>query len=59
MAKKEAKPILISLILFLQEFDFDVNDRKGCEHQVADYLSELESNDVRVRELEIDDAFPN
>ena len=35
MAKKDAKPRLIRWVLLLQEFDFEVMDRKGTENQVA------------------------
>ena len=37
MAKKDAKPRLIHWVLVLQEFDFEVMDRKGTENQVADH----------------------
>ena len=41
MAKKDVKPRLIRWVLLLQEFDFEVLDRKGTENQVADHLSRL------------------
>ena len=49
MAKKDAKPRLIRWVLLLQEFDFEVLDRKGTENQVADHFSRLE--DEAMREL--------
>ena len=60
MAKKDAKPRLICWVLLLQEFDFEVIDRKGTKTHVAGHLSRLE--DEAMRELgdktEIDDTFP-
>ena len=41
MAKKDAKPRLIRWVLLLQEFDFELMDRKGNENQVVDNLSRL------------------
>ena len=61
MAKKDEKPRLIRWVLLLQEFDFEVLDRKGTENQVVDHLSRLE--DEAMRELgdktDIDDTFPD
>jgi hypothetical protein len=41
LAKKEAKPCLIRWILFLQEFDVEICDKKGVETVVADHLSRM------------------
>ena len=49
MPKKDAKPRVIRWVLLLQEFDFEVLDRKGTENIVADHLSRLE--DEAMREL--------
>lgn len=42
LIKKDAKPILISWILLLQEFVLEIKHRKGTENQLADHLSWLE-----------------
>ncbi|XP_060202034.1 uncharacterized protein LOC132630478 [Lycium barbarum] len=43
----------------VQEFDFEVKDRKGTENQVVDHLSRLEEAGRPSDELDIDDAFPD
>ena len=52
-AKKESKPRLIRWVLLLQEFDWEVEDKKGVENKVADHLSRIiqegNSEDVRDR----------
>ena len=61
MAKKDAKLRLIRWVLLLQEFDFEVRDRKGTKNQVADHLYPLE--DEAMRELgdkiDFDYTFPD
>ena len=47
MAKKDEIPRLIRWVLLLQEFDFEVMDRKETENQVADHLSRLEDESMR------------
>ena len=40
-SKKEAKPRLIRWVLFLQEFDLKIRDKKDSENSVVDHLSHL------------------
>lgn len=48
--KRDAKPRLLRWVLLLQEYDFELKDRKGSENVVADHLSRLPELD--------DDSFP-
>ncbi|XP_040956132.1 uncharacterized protein [Gossypium hirsutum] len=56
IGKKEAKPRLIRWILLLQEFDFEIRDKKRCENLVADHLSRLP---IPVDDTPLKDNFPD
>ncbi|XP_070004307.1 uncharacterized protein [Nicotiana sylvestris] len=59
MSKKYFKDYLMIWVLLLQEFDIDIQDRKGSENQVADHLSRLEEEGRLHDGLEINDSFPD
>ncbi|GJR90548.1 reverse transcriptase domain-containing protein [Tanacetum coccineum] len=40
--KQDAKPRLIRYIMFLQEFDIEIKDKKGAENVAVDHLSRIE-----------------
>ena len=42
MAKKDAKPRLIRWVLFQQEFDLEIKDKKVSDNVIAYHLSRLE-----------------
>lgn len=48
---------LIRWILLLQEFDFKVKDKKGCENQVAYNLFLLKSNIAGMGENNVNECF--
>lgn len=51
VAKKDVKPTLISWVLLLQEFDLEIQDKKGSENVVASHLSCLEGDE------EVDESY--
>nr|GEY84224.1 reverse transcriptase domain-containing protein [Tanacetum cinerariifolium] len=59
LSKQDAKPRLIRWVLFLQEFDIIIHDKKGTENLAADHLSRLENPHKDVFEnKEINENFP-
>jgi len=55
--KKDAKPRLIRWIMLLQEFDYEIKDRKGSENPIVEHLSRLVIHDAN--EPPISDCFPD
>ena len=56
LSKKDAKAWLICWILFLQEFNIEINDKKGVENVVAYHLSRL-TFDEGLKKMPIRDSF--
>ena len=56
MRKKDSKACLMRWLQLLQEFDIDIQDRKGSENQVTDRLSNLEEEGRLHDGLEINDS---
>ena len=45
LTKKDSKPRLIRWILLLQEFNLEIQDKKGSDNVVVDHLSRLVHNE--------------
>nr|GEV40720.1 DNA-directed DNA polymerase [Tanacetum cinerariifolium] len=59
LGKQDAKPRLLWWVLFLQEFDITIRDKKGSENLAADHLSRLENPHKDVYEnKDINENFP-
>nr|XP_009759012.1 PREDICTED: uncharacterized protein LOC104211622 [Nicotiana sylvestris] len=59
MIKKDSEDRLMRWMLLLQEFDIDIQERKGSENQVSDQLSRLEEEGRPHDGLKINDSFPD
>nr|GEV46102.1 reverse transcriptase domain-containing protein [Tanacetum cinerariifolium] len=58
-AKKDAKSRLLQWVLFLQEFDIIIRDKKGAKNLAADHLSRLENpHQSLLDKKEINETFP-
>ena len=54
-----SKPRLIRWVLLLQEFNLEIQDKKGCDNQVAYHLLRLVNEEVTKKEKEIEEEFPD
>jgi len=57
LAKADSKPRLIRWVLFLQEFDITIQDKRGSENVVADHLSRLKNEEITKEEPEVKGEF--
>lgn len=58
-SKKGCQTKVDKVGVLLQEFDFKVKDRIGCENRVAGHLSRLEGKAYEEPEVDINNSFPD
>ena len=46
-------------MLLLQEFDWEIKDKKVCHNVIVDHLSRVEKTTVKEEENEVAKIFPN
>ncbi|XP_070050156.1 uncharacterized protein [Nicotiana tomentosiformis] len=59
LSEKYSKAQLMRWVIVFQEFDIDIQDRKGSKNQVADHFSRLKDEGRPHDGLEINDSFPD
>lgn len=60
MTKKDVKPRLIRWVLFLQEFDLEIRDKKGTKNVVVGSCLESEMFKSKMKEISnIAETFPD
>lgn len=59
LTKPDSNQRLIRWILFFEEFDLEICDKKGSENLVADHLSRLVNVEVTKQEIEVKEEFMN